>query len=320
MSPPAHWSLADVPDQGGRVAVVTGATSGLGLETAGVLARRGARVFLACRDPRRGAAVAERLARGAAVAPAVLAVDLAELGSVAAAAERLAEEVDHVDVLVNNAGIMAVPHTRTVDGFESQFGTNHLGHFALTGHLLPLLLARGARVVTTSSQLHRLGTLDGGDPEGLGRYRPFSAYARSKLANLLFALELDRRATAHGVPVVSVAAHPGYAATNLARSGPARRAGRLGLAVTGLGERLLAQPAASGALPQVRAATEPGVPGGTYFGPSGLLELRGRPVRVAPSRRARDVERAAALWVWSERASGVVYAWDGGDAGDGTAG
>lgn len=317
MSTPVHWSVVDVPDQTGRIAVVTGATSGLGLETAGVLARRGAQVFLACRDPGRAAAAAERLAAGAAFPPAVLTVDLADLGSVAAAAERLAEEVDHVDVLVNNAGIMAVPYARTVDGFESQLGTNHLGHFALTGHLLPLLLARGARVVTTSSQLHRLGVLDGDDPEGSGPYRPFSAYARSKLANLLFALELDRRATAHGAPIVSVAAHPGYAATNLARSGPARRAGRLGLAVTGLGERLLAQSAAGGALPQVRAATEPGVVGGTYFGPSGLFELRGQPVRVVPSRRARDLESAAALWAWSERASGVVYAW-GTEDGTGT--
>ncbi len=311
MSPATRWSVADVPDLGGRVAVVTGANSGLGLHTAEVLALRGARVFLACRDPRRGDAAAEGLASGAGVPPSVLPLDLADLGSVARAAARLADEVDHVDILVNNAGIMAVPFARTVDGFESQFATNHLGHFALTGRLLPLLLSRGSRVVTTSSQLHRLGTIDGDHPEGPDRYRPFAAYGRSKLANLLFAFELDRRAAASGAPVVSVAAHPGYAATNLSRSGPARGARRLELVATALGERLLAQSAADGALPQLRAVTEPDVPGGTYFGPGGLLGLRGSPVRVAPSRRSLDRATAEALWAWSERATGVVYAWDG---------
>ena len=304
------WTIDDMPDLAGKRALVTGVTAGLGKCTALELARRGAEVVMAARDESRlGKTVVE--VRGALpeaqVQPLVL--DLADLSSVRRASDEVAA-YGSIDVLVNNAGVMATPKRRTVDGFELQLGTNHLGPFAFTGLVFPQLVASGdARVVTVSSIAHQLArSVPLGDPrEPHRRYRKWSAYAESKLANLLFAFELDRRARTRGLPVVSVAAHPGYASTDLVKGGHLgggrRPAGTMIEAVT----RLLGQSAAQGALPQLMAATAPGLPGGSYLGPSGPGEVRGLPVVVGTTSAARDEELAAKLWALSEQATGVHF-------------
>lgn len=304
-----RWTAADIPDLGGRAAVVTGANSGLGFHTALELARHGARVMLACRDEGRGADAVHRIRDRAPQARVeVGGLDLADLASVRRFAQAYGSVHDGLDVLVNNAGVMAVPYRLTVDGFEAQLGTNYLGHFALTGLLLPALLARpGARVVTVSSQMHRSGRIHFDDLHGERRYRKWSAYAQSKLADLLFAFEVARRAEAAHVALVSVAAHPGYAATNLQLAGP--RLARNPLAEKGftLANRLFGQPDAQGALPSLYAATAPDVRGGEYFGPDGPFEQRGYPKRVGASKAARDERTAQRLWEVSERLTGVRY-------------
>ena len=298
------WTTSDIPDLSGRRAVVTGANSGLGLEVARELARHGAAVVLACRDLSKGE---EALAQVAAAAtgpdPRLGRLDLADLRSVADFAETHAHG-DGIDVLVNNAGIMAPPRGVTSDGFEAQLGTNHLGHFALTGRLLPALLRRTRpRVVTVSSAAHRMGGIDFDDLHGERRYRRWRAYGQSKLANLLFAFELDRRARASGIALVSVAAHPGYAATNLqTASPPAHEA-----LVMRLLNRLVAQSAGMGALPILFAATVEDLPGGTYVGPDGRSEARGHPRPVSSSARAEDPEVARRLWEVSEAMTGVSF-------------
>jgi NAD(P)-dependent dehydrogenase (short-subunit alcohol dehydrogenase family) len=279
-----------VPDQTGRTAVVTGANSGLGAVSAAHLARHHARVILACRDVRKGEQAARTMTGDVVVRP----LDLADLASIRAFAENL----EPVDVLINNAGVMAVPLARTADGFEVQFGTNFLGHFALTGLLLPRLRDR---VVTVSSPAHRVGRLDLDDLNWeRRRYRRWGAYAQSKLADLLFAFELQRRLSATGSGVLSVAAHPGYADTHIGVRGQT-----LQHRVVRLGNRLLAQPAEAGALPIVYAATMPDVRGGDYWGPDGLAEMRGAPRRVGASSRARDEELAARLWDRAVQLTGV---------------
>ena len=289
-------------------ALVTGVTSGIGQHAAIALARRGFEVVLAARNPDKLASTLTTV-RSAAPGAEVrsLVVDLADLSSVRRAADEAAG-LGALDVLVNNAGVMATPHRRTADGFELQLGTNHLGHFALTGLLLPSLLASGgARVVTVSSLMAQTArSVPTGDLREQGRYRKWSAYAGSKLANLLFTVELDRRARAHDRPLTAVAAHPGYAATNLVDSGlnlGGRRVdGAIGVAFT----RLVGQSAEQGALPLVMAATEPGLEGGSYVGPGGPFELAGAPRLVRMPRRAHDAALAARLWEDSERATGVV--------------
>jgi NAD(P)-dependent dehydrogenase (short-subunit alcohol dehydrogenase family) len=300
------WTSRDIPDQSGRRAVVTGATSGLGFETALELARHGASVTLAVRDAARGSAAAGAIRdRSPGAAVAVGRLDLADLSSVRAFA---AGWKGSLDVLVNNAGVMALPHGLTADGFEMQLGTNHLGHFALTGLLLPALLAgRHARVVTVSSTAHRTGAIDLDDLQGERRYGRWDAYGRSKLANLLFAFELQRRIDAAGLDLRSVAAHPGYAATNLQAAGPRMEGRALRQAFFAAGNLLLGQPAARGALPQLYAATAEDVRGGEYFGPRGPLESRGSPTRVRASARANDPELAKRLWEISEELTGVTY-------------
>jgi NAD(P)-dependent dehydrogenase (short-subunit alcohol dehydrogenase family) len=297
------WGAHDIPDQSGRTAVVTGANSGLGLETARALARAGARVVLACRNEAKGKAALDELRADVPQADLeLLQLDLADLASVRAAADALAGGPLHV--LVNNAGLMAVPYARTVDGFEVQMGVNHLGHFALTGLLLPTLLETpGARVVTLSSLMAyrgRLRTLDHGrySNAGLGRW---AAYCDSKLANVAFALELDRRLRAAGAEVVSASAHPGYAATELQTKerGPAEDR------LMGLVNRVVAQPAEMGALPSLYAATAPSVGGGELYGPDGPMGLRGRPRRVRPPRLARDPAVGERLWRESVALTGV---------------
>jgi NAD(P)-dependent dehydrogenase (short-subunit alcohol dehydrogenase family) len=297
------WDAGRIPDQTGRVAVVTGANSGLGLVTARELARKGALVVLACRDMDKGRSAladVERVASGPP--PELEELDLASLDSVRAFAERFAASHDGLDLLINNAGVMAPPRRRTADGFELQFGTNHLGHFALTGLLLPLMERReDARVVTLSSPVHRMGRISFDNLNGDRRYFRWNAYGQSKLANLLFALELDRRLRASGSTVKSLAAHPGYAATNL-QSAAAPLVDRL---VMKVGNAVIAQSAEMGALPTLYAATEPGLEGGTYVGPDGLGEQRGHPTIVKPSRAARDEQTARRLWDVSADLTGV---------------
>jgi len=296
------WDADRIPDQTGRVAIVTGANSGLGLVTARELARRGALVVLACRNLEKGrAALAEVAAAASGPEPELEELDLASLSSVRSFAERLNQA--HLDLLVNNAGVMAAPRRLTDDGFELHLGTNHLGHFALTDLLLPLMEGReDARVVTLSSNAHK--TVRGiafDNLNGERRYFRWNAYGQSKLANLLFALELDRRLRAQGSTVKSLAAHPGYAATNL-QSAAAPVLDRLLMKV---GNAVVAQNDEMGALPILYAATEPGLEGGTYVGPNGIAEQRGHPQIVQPNRAAKDEETARRLWDVSAQLTGV---------------
>ncbi|MEV5963591.1 oxidoreductase [Kribbella sp. NPDC051952] len=301
------WSTADIPDLTGRRALVTGATSGLGYETALELLRHGAEVLVAARNPEKAARAAQQLERSSGHKPTVVELDLADLVSVEKAADELTKSYDRLDLLVNNAGVMAPPYRQTVDGFELQLGTNHLGHFALTGRLLPLLLkATAPRVVTVSSFVHK--TVRGITQEDFRRpassYRKWEAYGKSKLANLLFMLELDRRARAAGVNLLSAGAHPGYASTHLQAAGPEMAGQAFMVRFMGIGNRLFAQSAAAGAWPSLYAATVPELRPGSYVGP-GFFEFRGRPKIVLPTQTAQDPELAGRLWEWSIEATGV---------------
>ncbi len=301
-----RWTATQIPDLAGRSAVVSGANSGLGLVTARELARAGAGVVLACRDTARGE---HAVATIRAVVPAadveVQALDLASLASVREFATRLAAQRGRLDLLINNAGVMAPPRRVTVDGFESQFGTNHLGHFALTGLLLgPLLAAPAPRVVTLSSTAHRMGTLKFDDLQRERGYNNWFAYGQSKLANLLFCFELQRRASAAGTELRSLAAHPGYAATNLQLAGPTRFYER---ALMVLGNHVVAQSADMGALPTLYAATVADLPGGTFVGPDGFMEGRGHPRVVTAAGKAYDEDASRRLWEVSEHLTGVRY-------------
>ncbi|MGO1165376.1 MAG: oxidoreductase [Janibacter sp.] len=292
------WSTSDIPDQHGRTVVITGANSGLGAVTARELSARGARVVLACRDTSKGDAVASELTDAE-----VVQLDLGSLESVREAAETIRGRHERIDLLINNAGLMMTPQGVTADGFELQVGTNHLGHFALTGLLLDRLMATpGSRVVTVSSLAHRFGTgaMDFDNLQGELGYDPMGAYGRSKLANLLFTHELQRRLSEAGAQSIAVAAHPGLSRTALARYMPvwSRPLIAAGTWVTG-------QSAAKGALPALRAATDPSVAGGEYYGPSGFRETRGRPVAVGSSRGSRDPDSMRRLWEISEELTGV---------------
>jgi NAD(P)-dependent dehydrogenase (short-subunit alcohol dehydrogenase family) len=306
-----RWTAADIPDQTGRTALVTGANSGLGLRSAEALAAKGARVLLGCRNPER-AAVA--LAQVAGVAsgppPEVVQVDVSDLDDVAAVAKRLDSELDHLDLLMNNAGVMAVPLGRTKQGHELQFGTNHLGPFALTGHLLPTLLrAPAPRVIAVSSFGHKPGHIRWDDPDWeRGRYHSWPAYFQTKLANLLFTSELHRQATEAGTNLLAAAGHPGYAATNLNVSGPGS-ANRFMHAGAQFADRVAGQSDVMGALPQLYAATMPDVQGNDYWGPDGFMEQRGFPEKVGRTRKAADPEAAKRLWTMSEQLTGVTYSW-----------
>jgi NAD(P)-dependent dehydrogenase (short-subunit alcohol dehydrogenase family) len=303
------WTTSDIPDQTGRTAVVTGANSGLGFVNARELARHGAQVVLACRDTGRGKDAEERIRAqvpGAVVRFAPL--DLADLASVRTFAAEY--DGDRLDLLINNAGVMALPHRTTADGFEMQFGVNHLGHFALTGLLLPKLLEAGpgARVVTVSSTMHLLGTVDPADLSMQRKYRRWIAYARSKSANLLFTHELAHRLRTAGVPLVAAAAHPGYAATNLLSVAPKMEGHRTKERFMEIGNRCFAQSPERGALPTLYAATAPDVRQDDYFGPP-LQGLRpGSPTRSARAKWARSDRAARQLWAASEHLTGVRYA------------
>lgn len=304
-----RWLAQHIPPQTGKTALITGANSGLGFEAAKVLAAKGARTILAVRDPAKGerAAAAIRSATPEA-ALAVLPLDLASLASIRAAAASFLQTYDRLDMLINNAGVMAIPRRTTADGFEMQFGTNHLGHFALTGLLLPLILKTpAARIVTVSSGAHVLGRINFEDLHGERRYQPWLAYGQSKLANLLFAYELQRRLAAAGSPVISAAAHPGYAATNLQAVGPEMAGSALGRRLMAFANRFFAQSAAMGALPEIYAATAPNVRGGDYIGPDGPLGQRGFPKKAQSNARSHDQAAAARLWAVSEALTGVQF-------------
>jgi NAD(P)-dependent dehydrogenase (short-subunit alcohol dehydrogenase family) len=306
----ARWTATDIPDQTGKTILITGANSGLGLRSAEALAGAGARVLMACRNAQKAEAARAEVALSATgPAPEVVPLDVSDLDSVASVADRLPTDVDHVDVLMNNAGVMAVPLARTAQGYEMQLGTNHLGHFALTARLLPhLLRADAPRVITVSSFGHKPGHIRWDDPNWHKRYSAWPAYFQTKLANLLFTSELQRRATDAGAGLLAAAAHPGYASTNLTASGPgsANRFMRMGGELT---DRLLGQPDRMGAWPQLYAATMPDVAGNDYWGPDGFLEQRGHPKRVGRTKKASSAEDASRLWALSEELTGVTYAW-----------
>src|SRR5215472_15723261 len=297
----ARWTSGDVPGQQGRLAVVTGANTGLGFETAQVLAARGASVVLAVRDTEKGERAAARIAVTAPGANVtVQPLDLASLESVRAAAGELRAQHPAIDLLINNAGVMFTPQQTTGDGFELQFGTNHLGHFALTGLLLEQMLpVPGSRVVTVSSTAHRLrARINFGDLQGERSYRRAGAYSQSKLANLIFTYELHRRLSGAATTTIAVAAHPGLAGTELTRHSSAASAALA---------RLISQKPAMGALPTLRAATDPGVLGGQYYGPSRLLGTRGYPELAESSGQSRDTAIQRRLWTVSEELTGVTF-------------
>ncbi|OBB92486.1 SDR family NAD(P)-dependent oxidoreductase [Mycobacterium sp. 852002-40037_SCH5390672] len=303
----AKWTTADIPDQAGRVAVITGANTGLGYETALALADRGAHVVLAVRNLDKGKDAAARItARSPHADVALQELDLTSLESVRSAAAQLRSAHDRIDLLINNAGVMYTPKSNTKDGFELQFGTNHLGHFAFTGLLLDRLLPiAGSRIVTVSSVGHRiLADIHFDDLQWERRYNRVAAYGQAKLANLLFTYELQRRLAPQGT-TIAAAAHPGMSDTELMRNMPAP----LAVAFERIAP-LVAQNAAVGALPTLRAATDPAVLGGQYYGPDGLGQTRGYPKIVGSSAKSHDADRQRRLWAVSEELTGVVYPLD----------
>jgi NAD(P)-dependent dehydrogenase (short-subunit alcohol dehydrogenase family) len=306
----AAWNIRDIPNQSGKLAVVTGATGGLGLETALALAGAGAEVILAGRNPTKGRD-AEALIRQRHTSAHVRfeIIDLASLASVASFAERMLVADRPIDILVNNAGVMALPKRETTaDGNEKQLGTNYISHFALTARLLPLLTAARARVVQLSSIAHRSGKLRLNDLNFTQGYKPWPVYGQTKLAMLMFALELDRRSNANGWNLTSVAAHPGIANTDLMANGPGVGPAGIAALVSGIVLKIAGQSAAEGALPQLMAATMAGVQGGQYFGPQGWKELKGPPGPGKIERQALDTVIAAKLWTASETLASVTFA------------
>lgn len=299
-----------MPELTGRRAIVTGANSGLGYVTAADLAAHGAIVTMAVRDLTKGHAAAAAIqAANPAAQIHVAHLDLADLSSVRQFAEAWsAEHPDGLDLLINNAGIMAIPRKESVDGFEMQLATNHLGHFALTGLLLPALIAvPRSRVVTVSSQAHRMGSMKFDDLQSRQSYGAWRAYGQSKLANLLFVDEFQRRLDRLGIPMLSLGAHPGFASTNLQKAGPAMRGRKFQERFAGFMTNLMAQSAEMGALPTLFAATAPGIPGGSYIGPDGFGEQRGHPRIVNRSSAAKNESDAKRLWDESEVLTGVTF-------------
>ena len=302
------WTVQQIPSQTGKTALVTGANSGIGYQAALALARHGAHVLLLCRNVAKGQAALERLHREAPRAAAELVeVDMASLASIRSFAAAFARREIPLDLLINNAGVMALPKREvTADGFERQFGTNHLGHFALTGLLMPQLLSAPApRVVTVASLAHRNGKIDFDNLQSQRGYKPLAAYGESKLANILFARELDQRARAAHSRLLSLAVHPGISMTNILENGPGTRNFRA-IVLRILGP-IMVQPDAAGALPTLYAATSPDANGGDYIGPDGFQEFKGSPVVVQPRSQALDEVVGKRLWTASEELTGVVY-------------
>jgi NAD(P)-dependent dehydrogenase (short-subunit alcohol dehydrogenase family) len=294
------WTADNIPDQSGRVAIVTGANSGIGYETALVLAQKGATVVMACRSLSKAESAADQIRQTSPSGTVVvMELDLGDLDSVRRFAAAFEAEYDRLDLLINNAGIMVPPYGRTAQGFETQIGVNHLGHFALTGLLLELLLQTPqSRVVTVSSGAHRFGQIDFEDLHWERRaYKANPAYGQSKLANLLFTYELQRKLAAAGRSTIAVAAHPGWTETNLQRHS----------GVASFLNPFFAQSQPMGALPTLRAATDPSVRGGDYFGPDGFMEMRGYPKKVESNERSYNEAVAARLWQVSEELTGVSF-------------
>lgn len=302
------WTAADIPDQAGRRFVITGGNSGIGLEAARMLAGAGGDVLITSRSMDKGQAALDDLRSGDLAGSVELGqLDLADLASVRTFAETVLATNQPVDVLINNAGVMATPHERTADGFELQLGTNHLGHFALTGLLVERIGASDdARVVNVSSIAHRQGKIDFDDLMSEQKYSRFGAYGQSKLANLLFTMELHRRRHRRGDEILALACHPGMSATNLSQGMSDGILGKI-TGVTKRFESTFTQTAADGALPTVRAACDPDAKGGDYFGPDGFGELRGKAVKVKAKPKAYDVHDARALWERSVELTGVDY-------------
>jgi NAD(P)-dependent dehydrogenase (short-subunit alcohol dehydrogenase family) len=305
----SQWTEKDIADQKGRVVIVTGGNSGIGYEAGLALAGRNARVILAVRSVDKGEQAAQTIRQQYPAAEVkVMALNLADLKSVRAFADAFLADYDRLDILINNAGVMALPEVRTADGFEMQFGTNHLGHFALTGLLLPALKATaGARVVTVSSNLHTSGDIHFDDLQWKKKYDKWGAYGQSKLANLLFAYELQRRLAAAGIDAISVGCHPGFAATNLQSAGPQMDGSVITLWVMKAVNFLVAQPQKMGALPTLFAAVAPQVNGCDYIGPTGRRGMRGYPDKAMSNDKSYDEALAKQLWTVSEELTGVVY-------------
>jgi NAD(P)-dependent dehydrogenase (short-subunit alcohol dehydrogenase family) len=303
------WTAENIPDQHGKLVVVTGANSGIGFEAARALAGKGAHVILIVRSAEKGRASVGRILREYANAQVeAMELDLADLSSVRNFAAQFLQQYNTLPLLINNAGVMAIPYRQTVDGFEMQFATNHLGHFALTGLLLPAILAAsGARVVTVSSSLHSSGAINFDDLNGVKAYRPWDAYGQSKLANLLFAYELQRRFTASGSDAISIGCHPGWAATNLQFVGARMENARWRERFAEVLNQLFAQSAAMGALPTLYAGIADDVNGCDYIGPTSFFGSRGYPGKVPSSARSYDENLARQLWEVSEKLTGVSY-------------
>jgi NAD(P)-dependent dehydrogenase (short-subunit alcohol dehydrogenase family) len=301
MSNNNQWTSENIPDQSGRVAIVTGANSGIGYETARALAHKGATVIMACRSVEKGQVAAQKIQdEDPQGTVAVMALDLADLSSVRDFAEGFKREFQRLNLLINNAGVMMLPdYTKTADGFEMQFGTNHLGHFALTGLLLETISRTpGARVVMVSSTAERFGRMNFDNLNAEQSYDKQAAYGQSKLANLLFTAELQRRFEAAGLDTITIAAHPGWTTTNLQRHTRLR-----------LLNPIFAQGPEMGALPTLYAATSPDVRGGDYFGPGGFMQMRGYPTKVKPTDRSKDEADAKKLWEVSEELTGITFNW-----------
>jgi NAD(P)-dependent dehydrogenase (short-subunit alcohol dehydrogenase family) len=309
----SSWSVDQMPDCTDRTVLITGANSGLGFEATGAFAANGATVIMACRSTDRGQQAATEIRAGIGNTGATLNVrecDLASLDSVESFAAGVTRDYNGIDVLCNNAGVMAIPRQETEDGFEKQFGVNHLGHFALTGHVLELLLESDgeSRIVTHSSGAHESGEIDFDDLNHEQSYGRWEAYAQSKLANLLFAYELHRRLEATDVTdTISAACHPGYAATNLQYRGPKQAGSTLRMWMMRVANTVFGQSASQGALPLLYASTAPDVEGGEYYGPGGFMNMRGPPEKQSSSDPSYDEDDARLLWERSEALTGVTY-------------
>jgi NAD(P)-dependent dehydrogenase (short-subunit alcohol dehydrogenase family) len=305
------WTQNDIPDQQGKLVIVTGGNSGIGYEASLALAGRNAHVILAVRSVDKGEEAAREIRqRHAQAQVTVMALDLSDLKSVRAFAGTFLASHDRLDILINNAGVMALPARKTVDGFEMQFGTNHLGHFALTGLLLPMLTKTpGARVVTVSSGMHVSGDIHFDDLQWEKKYDRWGAYAQSKLSNLLFAYELQRRFEKAGIKTISVSCHPGYAATNLQAAGPQMEGSVFKAWMMKAANTLIAQPQEMGALPTLFAATAPQVNGCDYIGPTGMGGMRGYPDKVMSNDKSYNETLAKRLWTVSEELTGGVYSF-----------